>query len=792
MSKNLSRRGFIKTAAAGIASVATMGVLTACSDNSTATSASTPEEKGIYTPGTYSATATGMGEIKVTMTFDANSITDVQLDLSNETESIGQAKREDLKNAILAKQSADIDAIGGVTVTSDAVKTAAAACIAQAKGESVEIPMPDATPAAEDRVKGYSGPGDWLGEAPSITPDEVKDVEMVIVGMGHAGAQAVLSAMQAGAKDVVVLEKQGADIFDWYGEDIGAYNTKLAKEHGIKEYDLGEITNEYVTRSGGRCNPDIIRSFVQNSGPMVDNMLDVAKEVLKDKERYASLDGIKGTVLENNVKALEEIMLVYDNTENGQLFIQTQIDADKVMAGKNVYDCENLTNYPITCGTKTWATTVTFAGKYNAEPIQGVAANSTIRYVQSACVAKAVDMGATVHFDASAQVLVQNDKGEVTGVIANVGGKNIQYNTSKGVILAGGGYAANKDMCWALLNEYMEENERGGGEKDSFYSFMGGRDGSSIKMGCWAGGYIDPAPRGTMILGGGVSSPWGANSCLWLNAKGKRFCNEGNLMSANRAAYLQQSGTAVMLVDANWVYSVAGSGMEHGGPDFGRPQFFADMKEGMDSEPDKNGQISILTGTIMERGRSTMYKANTLDELLTLCGYDEATKKVALESIERYNAFCHAGVDGDYGKGKVALQPIEKAPFFASVGTVGASAPTPSMVTMSGLMTDEDYQVLGMAVTESSGGSAGAGGPGGGGEGGAPDGEGGGGAGGPGGGPGGGSSKSVSFQPIKGLYAVGNAMGGRYGLGYSTPSAGNSIGMACTNGYVAAKIVAEL
>lgn len=799
MSNKLSRRDFIKGAAAGIAGVATMGILSACGDNTEPTptpAENTPEAKGIYNPGTYSATATGMGEIKVSMTFDANSITDVQLDLSNETDSIGQAKGEDLKNAILTAQSADIDAIGGVTITSEAVKTAAAACIAQAKGDSVEIPMVDPTPAAEDRVKGYSGPGDWLGTAPEIKPDSTEDVEMVIVGMGHAGAQALISAMQAGAKKVVVLEKQGADLFDWYGEDIGAYNTKLAKEHGIKEYDLGEITNEYVTRAGGRCNPDIIRSFVQNSGPMVDNMLEVAKEVLKDKERYASLDGVKGTVLENNVKALEEIMLVYDNTENGQLFIQTQIDADKVKAGKNVYDCENLTNYPITCGTKTWATTVTFAGKYNAEPIQGVAANSTIRYVQSACVAKAVDMGATVHFDAPAQVLVQNDKGEVTGVIAKVNGKNVQYNTSKGVILAGGGYAANKDMCWALLNEYMEENERGGGEKDSFYSFMGGRDGSSIKMGCWAGGYIDPAPRGTMILGGGISSPWGSNSCLWLNSKGKRYCNEGNLMSANRATYLQESGLAVMLVDANWVYSVAGSGMEHGGPDFGRPQFFADMKAGMDSEPDENGKISILTGTIMERGYSSMYKANTLDELLTLCGYDEETKKVALASIERYNELCHKGVDSDYGKGKVALQPIETAPFFATVGTVGASAPTPSMVTMSGLITNEDYQVMGMEVTESSGGGMGGGGgaPGGGeggGEGASEGGEGGGGgAGGPGG-PGGGSSKSVSFKPIKGLYAVGNAMGGRYGLGYSTPSAGNSIGMACTNGYVAAKVVAE-
>lgn len=43
---------------------------------------------------------------------------------------------------------------------------------------------------------------------------------------------------------------------------------------------------------------------------------------------------------------------------------------------------------------------------------------------------------------------------------------------------------------------------------------------------------------------------------------------------------------------------------------------------------------------------------------------------------------------------------------------------------------------------------------------------------------------------IKGLYAAGNCLGQRYGVGYSTPSAGNSIGMAMTHGRVAGKIMA--
>ena len=42
---------------------------------------------------------------------------------------------------------------------------------------------------------------------------------------------------------------------------------------------------------------------------MMDNMIDVAKEVLADKETFAALDSIAGTVLEKNVLALEVIRL---------------------------------------------------------------------------------------------------------------------------------------------------------------------------------------------------------------------------------------------------------------------------------------------------------------------------------------------------------------------------------------------------------------------------------------------------------------------------------------------------
>ena len=46
-------------------------------------------------------------------------------------------------------------------------------------------------------------------------------------------------------------------------------------------------------------------------------------------------------------------------------------------------------------------------------------------------------------------------------------------------------------------------------------------------------------------------------------------------------------------------------------------------------------------------------------------------------------------------------------------------------------------------------------------------------------------------KPIKGLFVSGNTLGGRYGPAYSTPFAGNSIGMALTHGWLAGRFAAE-
>ena len=96
--------------------------------------ASTAE--AIYTAGTYTATAEGcLSDVTVTVTVSDKAITDVRVDASGETAELGGKAAEELPGEIIRSQSTDVDGYTGATLTSDAIKKAAADCIAQASGK---------------------------------------------------------------------------------------------------------------------------------------------------------------------------------------------------------------------------------------------------------------------------------------------------------------------------------------------------------------------------------------------------------------------------------------------------------------------------------------------------------------------------------------------------------------------------------------------------------------------------------------------------------------------------------
>ena len=104
MSNKISRRNFLHTAGLGTLGAAAAGLLTACGDKAASGSVASSAAAGTYTAGTYSATATGINTttpVTVTMTFSADAITDVQIDVANETKGYGADIADEMVKKIL-------------------------------------------------------------------------------------------------------------------------------------------------------------------------------------------------------------------------------------------------------------------------------------------------------------------------------------------------------------------------------------------------------------------------------------------------------------------------------------------------------------------------------------------------------------------------------------------------------------------------------------------------------------------------------------------------------------------
>ena len=219
-----------------------------------------------FTPGTYTATADGIGEVTVDVTVDENSIQDVTLHLDNETADIGQKAGDSLKEQILSAQSADINGVSGATVTSTAVKTALKKALDEASGHTsrpAEVKMKPGTYEAES-YGFFAGISDKIRVTVDETsivsiewnPDEVSgdtpvmrktveknlfpriiDSQSVTVD-GVTGATATSAAVKAAASDALqqALEAGGSD-----ASALSAFQNKPAKT-GTKE----ELTTDVL------------------------------------------------------------------------------------------------------------------------------------------------------------------------------------------------------------------------------------------------------------------------------------------------------------------------------------------------------------------------------------------------------------------------------------------------------------------------------------------------------------------------------------------------------------------
>ena len=631
--KKISRKGFLKVAAAAAMSGVTASALAACNaGSSSSTAASTGE--AIYTPGTYTGTAAGIGEVKVTMTFSETAITDVVIDASNETESIGGVAAPTLKDALMAAQSTEIDNISGATITTNAVKKAAASCIEQAMG--VHTAGGDTAASSSDE--------DWLGTEPEIDESKVAktvDVDVAVVGCGIAGVAACRSVAEDGGL-VAAFEK--ADGPQCRSGEYAVINGKVQAKWGRDTWtreQIDDIIDSHMVESTYRCKRSIMSKWAHNIGETFDWWVEANPDLYYAETTRSA---IPDESADNFI-----IPIFYPLPEH--------------------YDWkqERFPCYP---------TSVEF------KPDQHVTVEANMQ--------KAIDTGNVQTFYGCFVEKLIMDNGRCVGLYARdaATGEYIKCNASKGVILSTGDYSQNTKMLKHFCPEVIENNIQClFTNVDVEGNFTNQGDG--IQLGMWAGAQVQQS-HAPMIhhMGGGADlagvGVMGNAGFLNLDLNGKRFMNEDLPgQQLENQVELQKNRESWQIFDSNWPEQLPYMPAAHGGACY--YEDYASEAEGPKNNTTyRNYKSPYQLEAAVADGRAV--KADTLEELVAkIYPDDTAAQQTALESIQRYNELAKAGYDEDFHKPASRMWAVENGPFYADKFTTALL-----LVCIGGLESDED------------------------------------------------------------------------------------------------------
>lgn len=631
--KKISRKGFLKVAAAAAMSGVTASALAACNaGSSSSTAASTGE--AIYTPGTYTGTATGIGEVKVTMTFSETAITDVVIDASNETESIGGVAAPTLKDALMAAQSTEIDNISGATITTNAVKKAAASCIEQAMG--VHTAGGDAAASSSDE--------DWLGTEPEIDESKVAktvDVDVAVVGCGIAGVAACRSVAEDGGLVAAFEKADGPQCRSGeYAVINGRVQAKWGRDTWTRE-QIDDIIDSHMVESTYRCKRSIMSKWAHNIGDAFDWWVEANPDLY-----YA----------ETTRSAIPD--------ESADNFI---IPIFYPLPEYYDWKQERFPCYP---------TSVEF------KPDQHVTVEANMQ--------KAIDTGNVQTFYGCFVEKLIMDNGRCVGLYARdaATGEYIKCNASKGVILSTGDYSQNTKMLKHFCPEVIENNIQClFTNVDVEGNFTNQGDG--IQLGMWAGAQVQQS-HAPMIhhMGGGADlagvGVMGNAGFLNLDLNGKRFMNEDLPgQQLENQIELQKNRESWQIFDSNWPEQLPYMPAAHGGACY--YEDYASEDEGPKNNTTyRNYKSPYQLEAAVADGRAL--KADTLEELVAkIYPDDTAAQQTALDSIQRYNELAKAGYDEDFHKPASRMWAVENGPFYADKFTTALL-----LVCIGGLESDED------------------------------------------------------------------------------------------------------
>ena len=600
----ISRKGFLKIAAAAAMSGVTAGALAACNaaKDSAAASSAVSAPAGSYIPGTYEGTAEGISStVKVTMTFSDSAVTDVVVDTSGETASYGAAAADQLKEQLLSSANGEIDGVSGSTITSDAVMKAAKSCFAQAKGEanvsSVQLPTGDET--------------DWLGKEPDIDEaaiTETIDTDIVIVGAGNGGMFAAAYAAANGLNFRVIEQNSAVqDTRHWYG----AVDSAAAKEAGAPATDKAKLLSEISRYASGKCDQRVVKTWINESAAMHDFM----RGILEDKFGWTC---------------------------------EFTSGAEAAWPAENA---EHNTDYLYPVQEHNYRQSESESGLQRNEALQ--------QYIE--------ELGYSIDFKTSLAKLEKDADGRITGIIAQSTEDDhfIRYNANKGVLLACGGFPGNPYMMEQLdpLGTSVttacsySPSDKGYGIRAAVWAGAN-LDKEAAPM-LFDRGIVAPGVDAGYVESensfGGKAFPGeikqynpGTQPFLKVNRNGERFANESSPYNDIVYAAAHQPGRvyaqicdANLLEDAKRFHTIGCSAQtRNAGAEY--------IQKQMDSAEEKG----------------CFFKADTIEELADKLGFTGEAKDTFLATVDRYNELYDQQNDEDFGKPAYRLSAIRKAPFY--------------------------------------------------------------------------------------------------------------------------------
>lgn len=520
---------------------------------------------------------------------------------------------------------------------------ATAAVAASAAGLAGCSPQTNSSDASKSTINTAAastatGTPSFLTAPDPIADSDIKETleaDIVIVGAGFSGISAARSAVENGAKSIIVVEK--AKTWQYRSNQVGCIGGKIQEDLGIK-IDKNAVVGQIMKECGYRPNQRILNLWAENSGEAFDWYLAASEGQYVVEAEADKYDG----------KSMSVRKMHWPHP-----------------AEANVAD----NFYPI------------FDDCQICLPDNGPYIQNMVNICEEA--------GVQFMYSTFARQLVRpNNTGRVEGVIVeDENGDYKKITANKAVLLASGDYASNTEMMsyyvpWSSRFMSIFPNTDAKGEKTN--------TGDGQQMGMWIGAKMEDGPHAPMThhLGG----PLGMDAFLLVDINGERFMNEdvGGQPFQNQLSRLPKK-TAWQIFDSRWKDQLKYMDTGHGNVNW-YVESGEDVPNGsygknayISEESNEDGGTPGFT-SYFEGDKAVGVTANSIAELAKLMEVDEAALAA---TIERYNKLATAGNDEDFGKRSDRMFPIEEGPFYAYPLT-----DTVILVNMGGLQTDVDFNVF--------------------------------------------------------------------------------------------------